>query len=249
MILDEFDENSAAIIEPRDMIAPVENFPEIVLACFSGQVMNDFLSQHSSEIIAELVNINGSTPVFEILFNNLRVALTIAPLGSASCVDHLEEVVALGAKKVIIFGTCGVLDNAIKHSQFVIPTSAVRDEGTSYHYMPVSDEVFLPALYRDKLESILTTAKVPYQIGKTWTTDAFYRETKAKLARRKAQGCQFVDMECSAVLAWAQFRDIEIYPFFYTADDLDQAEWNRRIEYRDNLDNSLAVAFMIAAGI
>ncbi|MBO5228427.1 MAG: hypothetical protein J6B39_05485 [Lachnospiraceae bacterium] len=67
-----------------------------------------------------------------------------------------------------------------------------------------------------------------YRVGKVWTTDAFYRETRAKVARRKEQGCICVDMECSAVTAVAQFRGKEIFQFFQAADNLDGEVWDKR---------------------
>ena len=53
---------------------------------------------------------------------------------------------------------------------------------------------------------------------KSWTTDAFYRETAAKVKRRLAAGARVVDMEASAIMAWAQYRQAQVYQFFYTAD-------------------------------
>ncbi len=67
-----------------------------------------------------------------------------------------------------------------------------------------------------------------YTLGKAWTTDAMYRETRDKVARRKAAGCVCVDMECSALAALAQFRRKEIFQFFYAGDNLDAENWDAR---------------------
>jgi purine-nucleoside phosphorylase len=64
--------------------------------------------------------------------------------------------------------------------------------------------------------------------GKVWTTDAPYRETRNKVLKRKEEGCLCVDMECSAITALAQFRNKEIFQFFYAADNLDSAKWDKR---------------------
>ena len=61
-----------------------------------------------------------------------------------------------------------------------------------------------------------------------WTTDAPYRETRKKVLDRKKEGCICVDMECSAISALAQFRNKEIFQFFYAADNLDSAKWDKR---------------------
>ena len=69
---------------------------------------------------------------------------------------------------------------------------------------------------------------------KSWTTDAFYRETAAKVKRRLAAGARVVDMEASAIMAWAQYRRANVYQFFYTADYVDHHnhEWDARREDR-----------------
>lgn len=49
----------------------------------------------------------------------------------------------MGAGNLLVFGTCGVLDNSIKETSIIIPNSAIRDEGTSYHYAPATNEIAL----------------------------------------------------------------------------------------------------------
>lgn len=80
-------------------------------------------------------------------------------------------------------------------------------------------------------------------MGKVWTTDAFYRETKDKVKRRKEQGCICVDMECSANAAVAQFRGKELIQFFYAADNLDSEEWDvRSLSNYDKLEEKDRIA-------
>lgn len=129
---------------------------------------------------------------------------------------------------MIIFGTCGVLDRSIEDCSIIIPNRAVRDEGTSYHYAPTADEIEVNQKYMDVFTDMLYELHVKYIVGKTWTTDALYRETPAKVKRRKEQGCICVDMECSADAAVAQFRKKDLIQFFYAADNLDSEEWDVR---------------------
>ena len=123
-------------------------------------------------------------------------------------------------------GSCGVLDASLAAGRFIIPTAAYRDEGTSYHYMPVSDYVDIPTAQR--LGEIFDELHLPYVQGRVWTIDAFYRETRNNMEKRKADGCIAVDMECASVMAVAQFRGAEIYQFIYAEDCLDGATWDRR---------------------
>ncbi|MCX7861359.1 MAG: phosphorylase, partial [Chloroflexus sp.] len=81
-----------------------------------------------------------------------------------------------------------------------------RDEGVSYHYLPPSREVLADTSGVRALEETFRHHNVPYRMGKTWTTDAPYRETANKIAQRKAEGCLSVEMEAAAMMAVAQFR-------------------------------------------
>ena len=85
-----------------------------------------------------------------------------------------------------------------------------------------------------------------YITGKTWTTDAIYRETESVIAERKEAGCLCVEMECAAALAVTKFRGIPFAQFLYGADNLDSLEWEPRdlIEYGlSNAEKYLALAF------
>ena len=133
-----------------------------------------------------------------------------------------------------------MLNRDIAVGHVVIPESAVRDEGTSYHYLPPSREVMGdPAAIRT-LERVLQRHHVPYIVGKTWTTDAFYRETPDKVARRRAEGCLTVEMETAAFFALAQFRQVTLGQLLYGGDDVsgddwDHRDWEKRTSVRERL--------------
>jgi uridine phosphorylase len=147
-----------------------------------------------------------------------------APLAAAM----LDEVIADGCRKFIACGGAGVLVPDVVVGHIIVPTSAVRDEGTSYHYLPPSREV---AAHPDAIDAILAAMRrddVPHLIGKTWTTDAIYRETPAKIAARRAEGCLCVEMEASAFFAVAQFRGAMFSQLLYGGDDLSSEAWDSR---------------------
>ena len=131
-------------------------------------------------------------------------------------------------EKIIVFGTCGVLDSSIENCAVIIPDAAVRDEGTSFHYAMSSDEIAVNQKYLEDFKVLLEELHCEYTVGKVWTTDGIYRETKEKVARRKAAGCICVDMECSANVAVSNFRGKELFQFFYAADNLDAEKWDKR---------------------
>jgi len=138
----------------------------------------------------------------------------------------MEEVIGLGGRRFLFFGSCGVLDDDILANHIAVPTAAYRDEGTSYHYLPPAPYVEIPTA--ERLAGILRDLDVPYHLTRTWTTDAIYRETRANMAKRKAEGCRAVEMECASTAAIAQFRNVEFYQFLYGADSLGGEEWDPR---------------------
>ena len=110
----------------------------------------------------------------------------------------------------------------------IVPTGAVRDEGTSYHYAPADVAVAPHPRALAAIDDVLTEAGVPHDRGLTWTTDAFFRETPAKVARRREQGCITVEMEAAAMFAAAAFRGVVYGQLLYAGDDVSADEWDHR---------------------
>lgn len=170
----------------------------------------------------------------------------LSRVGAPACVAGIEEVIALGAKKLVLFGSCGVLNEEVANGKIIVPTVAIRDEGTSYHYIEAADEILADEKSVETLTKCLKECGYPYVKGKTWTTDAIYRETKSLISERKAAGCIAVEMECAAALAVTQFRKLPFAQFLFGADNLDTAQWEPRdlVEYGlSSAEKYLALAF------
>lgn len=110
----------------------------------------------------------------------------------------------------------------------MVPTSAVRGEGTSYHYLPANREVSPSPAALKAVERVLGANSVPFVTGRVWTKDAPYRETRGMVARRVAEGCLAVEMEAAAFFAIAQFRGVQLAEILAAADDLSQEQWEDR---------------------
>ena len=134
----------------------------------------------------------------------------------------------MGAGKFVLFGSCGVLDDEKTKGKIIIPVSAVRDEGTSYHYMAPSSEIAADPRSVQTLETVLTACCCPYVKGKTWTSDAIYRETLPMIEERRQEGCLAVEMECASMLAVSKYRQIPFAQFLYGADSLSSDTWEIR---------------------
>lgn len=245
MILDQFDNNKAAVINPSDLVKHSDSTPSVAVTCFSKATFSRMLEEFGGERVTVRSLANLDINVYETVYKGVKIALYLSPVGAPACALLLEDIFALGVQKVVMFGTCGVLDKSIEDCSIIIPQSAVRDEGTSYHYAPVSDEIMTNEKHIEEFEEILEKLSCSYTKGKVWTTDAFYRETYDKVKARKEQGCICVDMECSAVAAVAAFREKEVFQFFYAADNLDADKWDMRsLDNRDKLDEKDKAALL-----
>ena len=136
--------------------------------------------------------------------------------------------IARGCRKFIACGGCGVLDQQIAVGHLIVPTAAVRDEGTSYHYLPASREVNASPEGVSAIERVLQKRQVEYLLSKTWTTDAIYRETPARAAQRRSEGCLTVEMEAAAFFAVAQFRKVTFAQILYGGDAVIPGAWDGR---------------------
>lgn len=228
MLLTEFNSNNDAIINPDMVHTPVENFPETVISIFSHHLFNRIVNLLGGVQIAQTKDVDGIWPVYEVTYKSKRFAMYKARLGAPACVGSFEDIIPMGAKRLILLGSCGVLDRSIVECGIIIPTRAIRDEGTSYHYAPASDYIEVNTKYIDLFTAVLREHGYPYVTGTTWTTDAFYRETYEKVARRKEMGAICVEMECAAMQAMCNFRHVEFFQFLYAADNLDNTKWDPR---------------------
>lgn len=228
VIFQNYDEAKTAFLNPDDFLKPIPDFPEVCVTTFSENIIQKFAGMNSVKEIAKLYSANGLLPIYEISYAGTRIAFFLSRVGAPACVAGLEEIIAYGARKIVLFGCCGVLNEAAVQNKIIIPTAAIRDEGTSYHYLPASEEICADEYSVKITEQCMDRCGMPFVKGKVWTTDAIYRETRRLVEERKQQGCLGVEMECAAVLAVAQFREVPLVQFFYGADSLDSEKWEPR---------------------
>ncbi len=235
----EFDPSRQALLEPVNFVKP-RDVPEYCVICFFREVIEEVVLQCHARVIADNHWEDGPHPIYEVLHNDQRLAFYHPGIGAPMAAGMLEEVIALGCRKFIACGGCGTLVSELSVGHLIVVTGAIRDEGVSYHYLPPTREVSANEVGVNALVKTLDNAAIPYILGKTWTTDAPYRETPAKISQRRAEGCLGVEMEASAMIAVAQFRQVVFGQVLYAGDDVSSSEWDKRawqsrIEIRKNL--------------
>lgn len=235
----EHDPNRTALIEPSRVIKP-RDVPEHCVICFFREIIDKVVAEHDARMVVRNAWEDGPHPLYEITHQGRRLAFFHPGVGAPLSAGLLEEVIAFGCSKFIACGGCGVLERDIAVGHLIVVSGALRDEGVSYHYLPPAREVTANQLAVRALSETLDARGVPYRIGKTWTTDAPYRETPNRIARRREEGCVTVEMESAGLMAVAQFRGAILGQVLYGGDDLsgpewDERGWQSRADVRENL--------------
>jgi uridine phosphorylase len=231
----EFDEDKNAFIRPANLIEPINNIPEICILSFFSEANDKIISEYPHKVISNFISSGINYPLYEIGYKGKKITLIQAAVGAPLAGGQIDEISAMGCKKFIACGMCGVLQKDIAVGHLIIPISAVRDEGTSYHYVKPSREIVANERVVQVIENTLLGEKIPYIKAKTWTTDAFYRETPQKIVQRKNEGCVTVEMETSAYMAVSQYNNVEFGQILCSGDSLSGEEWDKR-EYVKRTD-------------
>lgn len=244
-MLYDFDCNKEAVINPIDIVSKIDNVPEVAIACFSKVLFDKIIDSSECIKIGELSNTNGKKSIYKVNYKGKELVLFMIGVGAPMASVDLEDLHAIGCKKFIIFGNCGVLDKNISDCSIIIPTEAIRDEGTSFHYVPESEKIVVNKKYVHEFKGILNTFGYSYTEGITWTTDAFYRETRKKVDSRIKMGAKVVEMEASAMQAVADFRGFDLFIYFYAGDNLDLPKWDQRsLSGEVKLEEKYGIAFL-----
>lgn len=219
-------DGSPAILRPTDTTAPVDGFPETVLVTFQHQAAEALLRLCPEAEVVSTLGDSFVSPIYRFLWRGETLGLFLSTVGGPAAAAMAEEAWVKGARTLLVFGSCGALVPQLTVGHLIVPTAAYRDEGTSFHYLPPSDYVEIPTACR--LAECFDALGLPYVQGKTWTTDAIYRETENKAAARREEGCLSVEMECASLMAAGQFRGRSVYQFLYAEDSLAGTVWEGR---------------------
>jgi len=220
----EFDPDPNAVVEPHAVVEAGPNFPERAVLCFFSQVL-DRLEREKAPVLFELEAAHGVHPVFGFDVDGEQIAVFHPGVGAALAGGFFEESIAHGCRRFMAVGTAGGLVPDLTIGHLIVPTFAIRDEGTSYHYLPASRSVEPTPEAAEALMATLKRRDIPFVTGGTWSTDGFYRETRRKVEQRVAEGCLTVEMEAAALFAIARFRGVPIAQLLTTSDDL-SGEWS-----------------------
>lgn len=224
-ILD-YDDDPAAIIHPAQRLQPDPNMPERVIMPFFQEVIAKRCKD--APVIYTLLSEFANSPIYRLETEFGPVAVLHPGVGSALGSLFMDAAIALGGRIFIACGAAGVLVKHLDKGHVLVPNTAIRDEGASYHYLPPAAEAIAHPAALEAIQHTLAKHHVPYDVGTTWTTDGFYRETRAMVADRVGRGALMVEMEAASLMAVAQFRGVIFGQLLYGGDDVASDEWDPR---------------------
>lgn len=219
----EFDDHDDVFIKPYFNVQDLPKVENLIITFFK-EVVNELLENKAIEVYMHLKGENDYTFY---KFVNDDTLIFHGGIGGPLCGGMMEEAIAMGIKRILFCGGGGILKQ-MPVGHCIVIDSAIRDEGTSYHYAKPSREMVVDPNIVNILDQGLNRLNVPHVVGKTWTTDAFYRETKDRVQRRREEGAILVEMEQASLIAIAQFRKVKYGAICYAGDDLTSDVWDSR---------------------
>ncbi len=151
--------------------------------------------------------------------------------GAPVTVAAMEELIAFGVKEFVSLGYAGTIQKHINIGDTVVCERAVRDEGTSYHYIRNEKYAHATDVMTNRIKEALAGQKRKFSVGTSWTTDAPYRETKLEVERYQSEGVATVDMEASALFALARYRNVSIGAMFTISDSIADLKWKPHFHF------------------
>jgi purine-nucleoside phosphorylase len=156
--------------------------------------------------------------------NDIEIGIIPCIVGSSYAVLVAEQLFVSGCTNLISVTSSGIINHPASNKRFALITEAIRDEGTSYHYLPPNVTSQLSKTLYGKLSVGSVDGSSPWFEAKSWTTDAPYRETQSAISAMEKAGVCCVEMEAAALYAFASAKQKNIICFAHLTNTMAQTE-------------------------
>ncbi len=206
-----FAQHNKSVLRPKSI-------PESIIICYNSRFFKQF------QELGRLQLIHHDTFLLPRTRRKLAV-MKLTGIGAPHAVTRLEEWIALGTKRFLAVGSAGGLQKNLRIGDIVLCTKAIRDEGTSHHYLKPGKYAFPSQKLTRHIRRTLQKLRIPYRAGASWTVDAPYRETVAEMRQYQKEGVLTVEMEASALFVVAQVRKVTLASLMVVSDILVDKDW------------------------
>ena len=162
----EFDTEQTAVINPTHENLDLK-LPKKCVFAFLGAYIDEYAKQTDTRQVSLFVSATKHYPIYITKYKEEEIVLCQAPVGAAPAVQILDWLIGYGVREIISAGSCGALEQ-FPESTFLVPSKALRDEGTSYHYAPPSRFIAVSERARKAIKDTILEHGMKYQEVITW---------------------------------------------------------------------------------
>lgn len=213
-----------AVVDPAAASRKHGKLPARAVLCFFADEIERARAAARLRPRAHLGSEGVRVPLYVLGRGARATAVCFPGVGASQAAATLEVLIACGVRRVIVCGGAGCLI-PLPAETIVIPTRALRAEGTSYHYQRRGRWSRPSSRAVAAMEASCRTLGIAARRVRTWTTDGVFRETERAIRHRRAEGCSVVEMEAAALFAVARFRGIDLGQILYAGDDVSGETW------------------------
>jgi uridine phosphorylase len=206
----------------RQRSIPPGQVPAVCVLDPDGDIVENLLARDVAQ-----PNIHWAcyhTKMYDLSLDQLKLGIIGYAVGAPFAVLVAEQLFASGCKLLINVTSSGQILPTRDPPFFVLVEKALRDEGTSYHYLPPSNFVSIDGELLRLLDGAFSNLSTPVCRGATWTTDAPFRETDHAIRQARLYGILAVEMEAAGLYAFAQARSRPVVCFAHVTNRMGSIE-------------------------
>jgi uridine phosphorylase len=196
--------------------------PEVCILDPDGDIEEFVIQKHNARLNKAWACYH--TRLFEFGYDGQKIGIIGRAVGASFAVLLAEQLFASGCKLLLSMTSSGQLVQAMEPPYFILIEKSVRDEGTSYHYLPPTEFSFINSRLKEMLNGSFDELGLRIFTGSTWTTDAPYRETSEAIDHYRTIGIHAVEMEAAALYAFAKLREKNVVCFAHVTNQMASVE-------------------------
>jgi uridine phosphorylase len=228
----------------RQKCLPPTPVPEICLLDPDGDIVRHLRASGRADRHAGWACYHTDLYVFR--HENFEYGIVGCAVGAAFAVLIAEELFASGCQFLMSVTSSGQVRPIQAPPYFIVIDRALRDEGTSYHYLPSSDYSEAHPHLIQLARRALTAANISMEVGATWTTDAPFRETQEAIDAASKAGILAVEMEAAALYAFARACSRSVLCFAHVTNQMGHIEGDFEKGVAAGAEESLRVISLVS---
>jgi len=226
----------------RQNAIPPGRVPRICVLDPDGDIVCHVIARNEARLSSSWACYH--THLYQVEHAGIDFGIIACAVGAPFAVLVAEELFASGCELLISVTSSGLIRSDAEPPFFMLIERALRDEGTSYHYLPPSDYAYIDDRLLSAFEGVVAEVGVPVGRGSTWTTDAPFRETRAAIDYAAAEGIVAVEMEAAALYAFARAREKPVICFAHVTNRMGRVE--KDFEKGDQAGSDDALRLIVA---